>query len=344
MVKRSNSRKHNIANRFQGEKAPLIEHLKELRRRLFIIALAIAIGSAAAYAFETQLINALLRPSHGQHFIYTSPMGGINFVFSVCIYVGIAISLPVIVYHFLQFLRPLMRYSTSRFIFIGSTISGLVAVMGIAFGYFIGLPAALHFLLHQFVTSQIQPLITIQAYLSFVTAYLLGSALMFQLPLFLIFINRIKPLQPKRLLHFERHIIVVAFIVGFIMNPTPNLIDQLLVVVPIILMYQLGILLIWFINRSHNETMLHRLLAADSERQAGRMQLAHQLRPVVEPSESPAPTMQPPLQITEDTAAAVHPVPAVAGRVRPRSYDNIASAPTSPQRSYRSIQVRLAED
>jgi sec-independent protein translocase protein TatC len=299
----------------------------ELRRRLFYVVVCILVGSIVAYALEKQLIAVLLRPSHGQHFIYTSPLGGINFIFSVCMYVGVAASIPIIVYHLLRFLQPLMRDTTARFIFIGSAVSGIVALGGIAFGYFIGLPAALHFLLHQFTnTTQIQALLSIQSYLSFVIAYMFGSALMFQLPLIMIFINRIKPLKPSKLFHYERFIIVFAFIAGFIMNPSPNLVDQMFVVVPIILMYQVGIGMIWYINKPRRHTV-NTLLEHDAESQARRAELARQLKPVVpmaarRPSVTPIatsslPVVTPPVHVTQTQKPLVQ-----SGRVRPRSYVN----------------------
>jgi sec-independent protein translocase protein TatC len=204
---------------------------------------------AAIYFVQQHIVNVLLRPAHGQHFIYTSVGGGIDFLFRICIYGGFILSLPVIVYNTLRFIEPLISQGTRRFIFIGSFISGLLAFFGIVFGYYIGLPAALHFLLHQFKTVQIQPLVTIQSYLHFVIVYMVGSALLFQLPLLLVFINRIKPLQPKRLLHYERWVILIAFVVSGLMNPTPNILSQLLVAGPFILMYQVGIGMIAVINR-----------------------------------------------------------------------------------------------
>lgn len=263
------------------DKLPLVEHLKELKRRVLIVVASILVGSLAAYGLQHQLISILLRPSHGQSFIYTSPLGGINFLFSACLDLGIALSIPLIVYQLLRFLQPLMRATSRKLIIIGSSVSGVIAIIGVLFGYFVGLPAALHFLLHQFTVAQIKPLITIQSYMSFVTVYLLGSALMFQLPLILLFINRIKPLKPSGLLHYERHVIVSAFIVGFIMNPTPNLVDQMLVVAPIILMYQLAIGMVWLVNRSNKPTKVERLLARDAELQAARAERARTIRPLI---------------------------------------------------------------
>lgn len=268
----------------EHQKLPLIEHLYELRRRLFYVAVSVAGGSIFAYAVQQHIIAILLRPSHGQHFIYTSPLGGINFLFSVCLDVGIAISIPIIIYHLLRFLEPLMKATTAKFIFFGSVTSGIIALVGILFGYFIGLPAALNFLLHQFTSAQIAPLVTIQSYMSFVTVYLLGSALMFQLPLILIFINRIKPLKPSGLIHHERHAIIFAFVAGFIMNPTPNLLDQLIVVAPLLIMYQVGIGVIWYINRPKAASRFEKLRELDATLQAERAERARRLKPLVSPA------------------------------------------------------------
>jgi len=241
-----------------------------------------------AYAVQQHVIAILLRPSDNQKFIYTSPLGGINFLFGVCLDIGIVVATPVIIYQVLAFLQPLMKDTTRRFLLTTAVAAGSIALVGVLFGYFIGLPSALHFLLHQFKSAQIRPLITIQSYMQFVSLYLLGSALMFQLPLILLIINRIKPLKPGPLLKYERHLIVSAFIVAFIMNPTPNLLSQMIVVIPIILMYQAGIGLIWYINRHRNPTKLRQLMEEDARRQAERLE--RPLMPLTaDPTLSPAP-------------------------------------------------------
>jgi sec-independent protein translocase protein TatC len=249
-----------------------------LRRRLFYIGISVVFWSSAAYAIQQRIVNVLLKPSHGQSFVYTSPIGGIDFLFRVCIYTGLIISLPVIVYQLLRFMAPLLRTDSSRFIAWGSAISGLVALMGIAFGYFVGLPTALHFLLHQFQTSQIKPLITVQSYMSFVMVYMVGSAMMFQVPLLLIFINRIKPLKPSTLFHYERWVILIAFVLAGLMNPTPKVWDQLLVAGPIILMYQLGIGIIALINRPRWPAHVRELFEQDLRAQTERFERARSLQ------------------------------------------------------------------
>lgn len=277
-------------------KVPLIEHIHELRRRLAYVAVCIVVGGGTAYGFERQLVDILLRPSHGQHFIYTSPLGGMNFLFSVCLDIGLVVATPVIIYNLLAFLQPLMKDTTRRFLMISSGVAGLVAIGGVVFGYFIGLPSALHFLFHQFTTVQVRPLITIQSYMQFVALYLFGSALMFQLPLILLLINRIKPLKPRMLFKYERHLIAASFIIAFIMNPTPNIVDQLFVVIPIILTYQLGIGLLALVNHYGAPSQLELLRQQDAARRAERA--ARRLTPVTLPTLAPAPRQAPLLDLS----------------------------------------------
>jgi len=276
----------------------------------------------------------LLRPSHGQHFIYTSPLGGMNFLFGVCLDLGLVVATPVIIYQLLAFLQPLMKDTTRRFLLLASAAAGFVAICGVTFGYFIGLPSALNFLLHQFTTVQVRPLLTIQAYMQFVSLYLFGSALMFQLPLILICINRIKPLKPGGLFKYERHLITGAFIVAFIMNPTPNIIDQLLVVLPIIVTYQLGIGVIWLINHGKDPALLQLLREQDAERRAARAN--RPLRTFVA-----APLVQAPTADVTSAAATAIPSTEETERVivnRPHQH-----ATTVQQRPYAPLRGQLIQ-
>lgn len=284
-TKQSNNQLHKE----RSQKLPFIEHVYELRKRLFYVAISVALFSGAAYGVEHHIVAALLKPAHGQKFIYTSPGGGIDFLFRVCLYVGVACSIPVIVYQLLRYIEPLVKKDSVRFIAWGSATSGILAAAGMVFGYFVGLPSALKFLLHQFTTNQIQPLLTIQSYMSFVTMYMLGAALLFQLPLILLFINRVKPLKPQKLLKSERWIILLAFVLGGIMNPSPNIVDQLLLAGPMIVMYQIGIVIVWSVNRKHSRPKrVSTLLEKDAVARAARQQQFQEAQAALRQRQQPA--------------------------------------------------------
>lgn len=254
-MKRKKTKKSKASEAPHGRRAhikqPFRQHLQELRRRFFYIAISIVLWCVAAYAVEHHIIEVLLKPAHDQQFIYTSPIGGIDFLFRVTLYTAFIMSVPVVVYNVLSYMEPLISRSSKRFIIVGSIAAAVLAACGIAFGYYVGLPGAMHFLMNQFITPQIKPLLTVQSYLEFVMAYLLGCALMLQIPLILIFINRIKPLKPRQLFRYERWVILGAFVLAALINPTPSVIDQLLIAGPLIIMYQVGILIIAITNRRH---------------------------------------------------------------------------------------------
>jgi sec-independent protein translocase protein TatC len=271
--KRTTTTKPSQATRTDAPvRLPFIEHLNELRRRLFYVAVSILIWSAAAYAIEHSIVGWLLAPADGQKFIYTSVGGGLNFLFQVCLYVGIAFSIPVIVYQSLRYVQPLIGKHSTRFILVASAVSSVLAVIGMLFGYFLGLPSALHFLLNQFHTDDISALITIQSYLSFVIIYLLGSSLMFQVPLIIYLINRLKPIKPKTLFKYERWVIVVSLVTAALINPSPHPYDLAIIAVPMILSYQIGIALVWIVNKRAQPDKIQRLIERDAALQAERIE------------------------------------------------------------------------
>lgn len=290
---------------------PFIEHLHELRRRLFIVAVSIGIWSALAYAVEHRIVEWLLQPAHGEKFIYTNVGGGIDFLFRVCLYAGILFSIPVIIYQVLRYLQPLLKQHSMRFIVITSTASAVLAIAGVAFGYYFGLPSALQFLLNQFGAENISALITIQSYLSFVILYLFGSSLLFQVPLILYIINRIKPIKPRGLLKYERWVILISFIIGAMINPSPRIYDMTILAVPMILSYQIGILLVWFSNRKHSKSrVIQSLLEKDEAIRAERLaRLANATHsPIVT-----APALKKPLAVPT-SVASIKPVYAASKR------------------------------
>jgi sec-independent protein translocase protein TatC len=280
------------------------EHLLELRRRLLFVAATILVFAAAAYFVQQRLVAFLLRPAHNQHFIYTSPGGGIAFLFQVCTYVGITAGIPVFVYQLLRFIEPVIGDDERRFIAKMGWLSAFLAIMGFSFGYLIGLPAALHFLGHQFTTTQIQPLLTIQEYMSFITVYLVGSALIFQLPLIVLFINRVKPLKPSQLFKSERYIIAGAFIVSMLMAPTVNVVDQLVLAGPIILTYQVAVIAVLFKNRSKRPAAVTAMLEQDRQAQLIREQAVAGAMPI---EAGQLPTSLPPKRPAVNAAAATVP-------------------------------------
>ena len=226
----------------------LMDHLRELRGRLFWVATSFLVISATAYPFFNQIVSVLVRPLDGQKLYYLTVAGGISFIIKICLYVGIIGMLPLLVYHIYQFLRPVMKHHSSKIAALYILASITLGVAGIAFAYFMSLPAALKFLTDVGI-EQVSSLLTIDSYISFIVSYLIAGALLFQLPLIMLIINNITTLPPKLLLGFQRYVVVISFTLAALISPTPDVVNQTILAIPMVLMYQIGIVAIWIVQR-----------------------------------------------------------------------------------------------
>lgn len=224
------------------------DHILELRRRLLLVILAIGISGVIAYIVRVQVIRYLQRPL-GATLFYTSPAGSFNFVMELSMIIGVFVALPIFIYQLIRFIEPALPIRIKRLSMlkiIGSSFG--LALIGIAFAYLYMIPLSLHFF-SGFSTAQIKPLINASEYLSYVISNLLIFALIFQIPLLVLFINWIKPIKPSKILHYQRHVIVGAFGLAVILPFTYDPMSQFIVAVPIILLYYTAVILLWATNR-----------------------------------------------------------------------------------------------
>ncbi len=226
------------------------DHVKELRKRLLWVILAIGISAGIAYAFHAPIIKVLQKPL-GSPLFYTSPAGSFNFIVKLSMIIGMFIALPMIVYQLLAFISPALPKPLKKGRIARIIISSfLLALGGIAFGFFIMIPMSLHFFAG-YSSEQIQPLISANEYLSYVMNNLILFALAFQIPLIILFINWIKPIGPRKLLRYQKHIVVGSFALALVLPFTYDPISQFIVALPIVFLYYLSALLLWMVNRKH---------------------------------------------------------------------------------------------
>ena len=249
VTRRVQKKKNNHHGNEESALPTFLDHVHELQGRLFAIVLAFLVVAGAAYPFFDKIVAVIVAPlDKGQELVYLTPGGAFSFIIKVCLYIGIMGALPVIIYQLYQFLMPAVRRVHLRVV-LGYTLASLVlAIIGVVFAYVVSLPAALHFLT-SFDLYHINPMLTIDSYFSFVMTYLLAGALLFQLPIVMLIINSVTPLTPSKLMGAQRGIIVGSFVVAAIISPTPDALNQVLLASPMIVMYQLGIIIIWFRNR-----------------------------------------------------------------------------------------------
>lgn len=239
---------------------PLIHHVHELRNRLVLVVVALLLASGASYFFHEQLIKLVQKPL-GKTLYFTSPAGGLNFLIKLCLTVGVIVVLPILFYQIVKFFYPLLEQKHKKAVLPYIIASVVLAYGGVTFAYLVSLPNALLFLTG-FGGSSLTALITVDEYYNFVLAYLLGFALIFQMPIVILFINRIKPQKPSDLMKIQRFIILGSFVVAAILTPTPDPINQTIMALPAVLLYQVSVFMVWRINKK-SKNIPERLVLTD---------------------------------------------------------------------------------
>jgi sec-independent protein translocase protein TatC len=220
---------------------PLIEHLRELRSRLVKSALSVAVATVISFLFVEQTITLLLAPAGDVEFIAIAPTETFINYLKVAFYAGIAISMPLLVYQIFRFLAPGLTRTERRWVLLSLPAVTFLFVLGLVFCYSVLLRPALGFLLG-FGSDRIVNMPSISLYLSFVTRFLLAVAIAFQTPVIVFLLSKLGVATPKRLAKFRRWAYVLAFVMAAIITPTPDPINQSFVAIPIILLYELGII------------------------------------------------------------------------------------------------------
>jgi sec-independent protein translocase protein TatC len=227
------------------KKLDLSDHIKELKNRFLFWFGCFLIASIGGYLLYQPLLDWILTPLNSPLF-YTSPVGALQAVFVISILFGFIISLPILFYETIRFLEPAIEKKLNS-IFIYIFISFLLAISGVLTAYYSVLPATLQFL-SNFATGKLQALISTQDYFSFITKYFIAFAIFFQIPLIVYILGRVINLQVKVLLKYWRHVFVLSFLLSAIITPTPDLINQSIMAIPIIILYLISIIVLAISN------------------------------------------------------------------------------------------------
>ena len=222
----------------------IADHLKEIKNRLFFVVLVLLISSSLVYMYREFIIPIILQPyktAFGEErLMYLNPAGGFNFIFFISIYVGLAVTFPIIVQQLYLFVRPMLPLNKRRIAGRLLLASSALLVVGVLFGYFVAIPGALGFL-KEFATDYVTASLTADSYIHFLISYTVGLGVLFQFPLLLILIDFIKPLTPLQLLKSERWVILLCTIAAAVITPTPDPLNMIVVAGPLIGMYQIGV-------------------------------------------------------------------------------------------------------
>lgn len=240
------------------QKMSFLDHLGELRKRLLWSFLAILVFFIPAYAFSNEIFDFLMKPlienlPEGSSLIFTRPAEGFTTYLKVSFFASVLLAVPFILYQAWKFVAPALYKKEKQiiipFIFFGS----LFFLLGAAFCYYVASPPAFKFLLNEYSSEYVKAFPTISEALSFFMALIFGFGLVFEFPLIIFILARIGVVTSKWLREKRKYAIILSALIAAILTPTTDAVSMMLMFVPIVVFYELGILVAWMFGKKKKE-------------------------------------------------------------------------------------------
>jgi len=231
-----------------------LEHLDELRKRIFYSALAVAVGAIVAWLYRETLVGYMQRPivqvlrsyHLPEQLVYLNPVEPFNLYLKISILAGLFLTSPFVLYQVWLFISPGLYRREKRYAgpFLFSTVFLFTA--GGYFGYRIVYPQALNFLIH--LGRQFLPMITIHEYTDLFLAVILGLGLIFEMPILVFFLALMGVVSAGWMWRNIRYAILGIFIVAGALAPTPDIYSMCVFAAPMLLLYAASIAIAWFVH------------------------------------------------------------------------------------------------
>jgi sec-independent protein translocase protein TatC len=235
----------------------LLEHVDELRSRIFKSVLAILILFIGAFYFSEQILNYLKEPlvavlpkgSNALHF--TGPMDVFMAQCKLALFVAMLLGCPIWLYQLWRFVEPALYAHEKKYALPFLVSAVLLFVGGVCFCYFLMVPWSLNYLigLGQSVAT---PIITVSDYMSLLTLLMLGFGIIFETPIILIVLAMVGVISAESLKKNRRIVLVAFFIVAAVITPTPDPVGQLIMAFPMWVLYELSIFIIQIIDKKRH--------------------------------------------------------------------------------------------
>ncbi len=231
----------------QSPEMPFWDHLEELRWRLIKSIIAILIGAGFSYAYSDIIMYWLINPTESLSIDLNLQVLKITSMFtvklSVALFGGIILGLPVILYQFWRFISPAFEDKYGVAVIFTVLFSSAFFLLGMSFAYFVIIPFSLAFFTSLTAeTIDVAYNFTLEGYLMYILWLIFGCGLLFQLPVISIFFTKIGILTPAFLREYRKFAVVVFLILGAVLTP-PDPVSQILIVVPLIILYEFSILI-----------------------------------------------------------------------------------------------------
>jgi sec-independent protein translocase protein TatC len=232
-----------------AEEATLAEHLDELRGRVFVMLGALVLGTVVAFVFHDHLLDWLNRPLPADHskVVTLGVAEPFTITITICLYAGFVLALPVILWQLWAFFAPAVDPLAERKVLALAAFAVVMAAAGVAFGYWVLLPRAVHFLTH-YDSAHFHELVQAKPYYSFVVTVLVGIVLVFQTPLIVLGLVTLGVLSSRTLRKQRRlgYLITAAIALAL---PGPDPVTTFLELLPMWILFEGSIWLAWLVER-----------------------------------------------------------------------------------------------
>lgn len=230
---------------------PVLDHLSELRLRLMISAGALIVAAGICFSYIEFIRSILTRPLGDLTLIYLSPPEAFMANLKLALFSGFIVALPVILYELTAYVFPGLVRNEKKF-FIAVLVGIIVLFSGGAiFAYYVVFPYTISFFL-QFADAQLEPQLTISEYISFVISFHVAFGAVFQLPLFTWTLGKIGLITTDFLRRYRKIALLIMLSISAVITP-PDIISQAVMIVPLMLLYEVGIIMVRISERKRLE-------------------------------------------------------------------------------------------
>jgi sec-independent protein translocase protein TatC len=240
-----------------------LEHLGEFRKKMVVSLVAVCIFFVGTFSYSEYFLQALMFPmrytlvfSFKKMYIYfahqdklkdiklifLSPAEGFWMNMKISFVAALILALPVVFQQLWGFIAPGLHSKEKKYVVPFVLVATCLFLVGASFCFFIVLPFAMEFLLTYKVGDFMMPMLSVGQYTDFCLKFLLAFGAVFELPIIIMFATRMGLVTPATLAKYRRHAILAAFIIAAVITPTPDAFNQTLMAVPMIILYEIGIL------------------------------------------------------------------------------------------------------
>lgn len=219
-------------------------HLKELRNRIFICLILLAVFMVAGINVSPAAVDFLIRigQGYGYHFVYISPQELLMQYFSVAFILAVCVTLPVLLYQIWAFASPGLRKNEKLFFFLAMVFGLIFFGLGVYFAYRVMLPFILRFLISLGRGSRVEATVSIQNYLSFLMTFFIIFGAVFELPVLSLLLTQLGFLKVQWMKKFRKVVVVAIFFIAAVITP-PDVVSQVMVAIPILILYEFSVVL-----------------------------------------------------------------------------------------------------